>query len=77
MKRFLCILLSLLLLLSLCACGNKPEERAATQDTVPTADPVAAEGGATELVLKAEELQPFAPGVTIRDMARIENTILL
>ena len=76
MKRFLSLLLSFLLLLSLCACGSKPEDDAPSQDDAPAPQAAAAESGATELVLKAEELQPFAPGVTIRDMARIESTIL-
>ena len=76
MKRFVCFLLSFLLLLALCACGSEPEESASSRDAAPVPQSAAVEGGATELVLKTEELQPFAPDVTIRDMARIESTIL-
>ena len=76
MKRFFSLFLSLLLLLSLCACGSaKTEDKPSSQNAAP-APQSAAEGGATELVLKTLELQPFAPGITIRDMARSENTIL-
>ena len=76
MKRFFSLFLSLLLLLSLCACGSaKTEDKPSSQNAAP-APQSAAEGGATELVLKTLELQPFAPGITIRDMARSENTII-
>ena len=76
MKRFLSLLLSLLLLLSLCACGSKPQGSPSENETVPAPQSSAAENMGTELVLKSTELQPFAQGVTIRDMARIEDTIL-
>lgn len=76
MKRFLSLLLSLLLLLGLCACGSESQESPSENETVPAPQSTLAENTGMELVLKSTELQPFAQGITIRDMARIENTIL-
>lgn len=75
MKRVFSLCLAALMLLGLCACGTAGGRPAAvlTDDALPVH---AGDSQAQEWVLKSREYQPFAPGITVRGMARSENMLL-
>ncbi len=74
MKRLLAFLLSTLLFLGLCACGG---EQAAGKPAQPgTSVPALSSGAEMEWVTKSMEYRPFPTGITVRDIARIGDSLL-
>ena len=75
MKRILAFLLSTLLLLGLCACGSG--EQATGKPAQPGTSTLPLSSGAeTEWVTKSKEYRPFPAGITVRDLARIGDSLL-
>ena len=76
MKRILAFLLSTLLLLGLCACGSG--EQATGKPAQPGTSTLPLSSGAeTEWVTKSKEYRPFPAGISIRDLARIGDSLLI
>ena len=76
MKRILAFLLSTLLLLGLCACGSG--EQATGKPAQPGTSTLPLSSGAeTEWVTKSKEYRPFPAGITVRDLARIGDSLLI
>lgn len=79
MKRTLAILLLLAFTLSLAGCGNEAQQGADAPmvQEEPGAEPSAPSAlSGAELVLKSTEYHVFAPKVTVRGMARIDDALL-